>query len=230
MHSSQSMLRITKKTMTGLILLAALSVMTSAAGINAYLTASDTATNTFTIGNVSIELLEDHWDPSQAAGMRPGKELAKDPRVVNTGNNSCFVFLDIEIPKKEIYTYNSGEGQDPADPNAHAREPLAVTELFSLPDANSGWTLADTDDSAEDKTVYRYAYGSPSQMTVLGSGASTPTLFDKVKYCYAVEGQGLDTDTITINVRAYAIQTGDITGSDASDPETILNIIEREVQ
>lgn len=211
--------------MTALVLLAALAVLTSAAGISAYLTATDSGSNTFTLGDVAIDLQEENWDPSLASDMRPGKVLTKDPKVENTGTNPCFAFIQVDVPKKDIYTYDPSAGQDLDDLHAHARNPLAVTELFTLPEPNSGWTLISTDTSAADKNTYVYAYGNSSQMTTLAKGASTPTVFDSVQYCYAVEGQGLDTEILTINVKAYGIQTTDITLNDKTDPASIWNVI-----
>ncbi len=83
------------------ILLVALSLCLVAvlAGTTlAYLTAKDSATNTFTVGNVAIDLTEPQWDAAgsqDAPEVYPGEALAKDPTVTNTGKNPCFVRVEV---------------------------------------------------------------------------------------------------------------------------------------
>ena len=89
-------------------------------GIFAYLTAKDSATNTFTIGNVDILLYEDDWYdhdsyadtgtktilndenendiPDFAENIVPGQKIAKAPYVENTGRNEAWVYLVVSIP------------------------------------------------------------------------------------------------------------------------------------
>ena len=85
-----------------IILLAALLVMVAILGVGgtlAYFTAEDEATNTFTVGNVKIELTEPNWDATgkaEAENVYPGQVLPKDPTVKNTGNNPCYVRVAVE--------------------------------------------------------------------------------------------------------------------------------------
>lgn len=68
-------------------------------GTLAYFTDNDKATNTFTVGNVSIELTEPNWEGSgsqDAPEVYPGEPLAKDPTVKNDGANPCFVRIKVE--------------------------------------------------------------------------------------------------------------------------------------
>ena len=65
----------------------------------AYFTDTDEATNTFTVGNVSIDLIEPNWDESgskDAPEVYPGEALAKDPTVTNDGANPCFVCISVK--------------------------------------------------------------------------------------------------------------------------------------
>lgn len=69
----------------------------------AYFSATDDATNTFTVGNVQIELTEPAWTDEgggldNAADVYPGEALAKDPTVENTGVNPCMVRIKVEWP------------------------------------------------------------------------------------------------------------------------------------
>ena len=68
-------------------------------GTLAYFTDTDKATNTFTVGNVKIELTEPKWEEAgkeDAPEVYPGEPLAKDPTVTNTGANPCFVRIKVE--------------------------------------------------------------------------------------------------------------------------------------
>lgn len=67
-------------------------------GTLAYFTDTKTATNTFTVGNVKIELTEPGWEGSgktDAPEVYPGEPLKKDPTVKNTGSNPCFVRIKV---------------------------------------------------------------------------------------------------------------------------------------
>ena len=67
-------------------------------GTLAYFTAEDSETNTFTVGNVAIDLTEPGWEAAgeeEAKGAYPGEPLAKDPTVENTGDNPCFVRIEV---------------------------------------------------------------------------------------------------------------------------------------
>ncbi len=80
-----------------IILLAALLVMVAILGVGgtlAYFTAEDSATNTFTVGNVKIELTEPNWE--EAEDVYPGQVLPKDPKVTNVGTNPCYVRIAVE--------------------------------------------------------------------------------------------------------------------------------------
>ena len=44
---------------------------------------SVTRTNTFTIGNVSIDLDEPEWDPDNGKDLLPGSTVSKNPIVTN---------------------------------------------------------------------------------------------------------------------------------------------------
>lgn len=67
-------------------------------GTIAYFTDSDAATNTFTVGNVDIDLTEPKWDEKgkeDAPEVYPTEALAKDPTVTNVGANPCFVRVSV---------------------------------------------------------------------------------------------------------------------------------------
>ena len=82
-----------KKKILVACLCVALAVLTIAGTTLAYLTSKDTVTNTFTVGNVKIELKETTTDYK----MIPGQAIAKDPKVtVKDGSEACWLFIKIE--------------------------------------------------------------------------------------------------------------------------------------
>lgn len=89
-----------KKKIVSLVLVAALAFTALVGTTLAYFTDNDdNAKNTFTVGNVEIELTEPKWDASgseDAPEVYPGEALAKDPTVKNIGANPCFVRVKVD--------------------------------------------------------------------------------------------------------------------------------------
>lgn len=185
-------------------------------GISAYFTDADTATNTFTVGKVSMDLQEPAWT-EEPEDITPNQEFAKDPQILNNGVNDEFVFTTVSIPYANIKTAE-------LDGTVKA---AANTELYSLLDANGevgindGWVLMgylDDNNEVSDNIVYRtdgtvvhlYAYGSASEMTALEADDTTAPVFSAVRFCNAVEDEGLEGDELNIVIDAYAIQTTNI--------------------
>ncbi|CAB1241187.1 conserved protein of unknown function [Ruminococcaceae bacterium BL-6] len=68
----------------------------------AYLTDQKEATNTITVGDVKIELLEPGFPTGSPPSMEPGMKQAKDPYLENTGSNPAYVRLRVDIPTATI--------------------------------------------------------------------------------------------------------------------------------
>lgn len=86
-----------KKIATGALLVAFGATAVTGATL-AYFTDTDQADNTFTVGNVSIDLTEPSWEGSgsvDAPEAYPGEALAKDPTVTNDGANPAFVRIAV---------------------------------------------------------------------------------------------------------------------------------------
>lgn len=116
-----------KKKILALCLVVALAATAIIGGTLAYFTDGDEATNTFTVGNVSIDLIESklsrdggensptddaikadaetYMDYLAEAGknMVPGRTVAKCPYVINTGRNDAYIRIRILIP---VNTYD----------------------------------------------------------------------------------------------------------------------------
>ena len=86
---------ITKK---NVIIAAALVMMLVIGTAIAYFTDMGSVTNSFTVGNIDIELEEPNWDPDAAKDITPMMEIAKDPQIENIGANPAYVFAVVTIP------------------------------------------------------------------------------------------------------------------------------------
>ena len=108
-----------KKTIIAAVVLLLVVVV---GGAIAYFTDSDEKTNTFTIGNVDISLIEPDWVttdtnpangvPDAAENLMPGQTVPKNPKINNDSTkNPAFVFAKVVIPcttettPQEIFTY-----------------------------------------------------------------------------------------------------------------------------
>ena len=104
------------------IALAAVITALAAGGTAAYLTDFETATNSFTVGKVDIDLDEPNWKPEDNTDLVPTQVIRKDPYVANKGVNEAFVYLEVSVPVRNVITV-AKDG---------TRNALAKTELFSF--------------------------------------------------------------------------------------------------
>ena len=178
-------------------------------GAIAYFTDTETKTNTFTIGNVDIELKEDAYDAlteAQRQNLMPGQEVAKDPIIKNISTaNKAYVFAKVEAPCSTDTT---------------------AKEAFDI-EINDGWYLMTDGTCASGKVTRIYAYGSASAMTELAAGASAPVLFKNSKVVVNEDIDGTETGlgfkeneekNLNIVVTAYGIQ---VDGLGATTPTAV---------
>lgn len=183
-----------KKKIISLCLVTALFVLVTTGASLAYFTDKDAKTNTFTLGNVDIELNEEQWAQPNAAV--PDVEYAKDPVVKNIGKNDAWIRVDVTLSDAGAFT-------DAA--RAHQITDLAT--IFAGHDETK-WTLAGTPlyDQEADTLTYSYYYN-----TVLTAGVSTDPLFTSVRIPAAFSNDDMTAigEDFTIDVTAHAIQTAD---------------------
>lgn len=93
-----------KKKLLALGMVAAMATTAVVGGTLAYFTDSDTATNTFTVGGVEIDLVEkdkegNTWTETE---LMPGEgnAVVKDVTVKNVGPNDAFMWAEIWIPSE----------------------------------------------------------------------------------------------------------------------------------
>lgn len=185
-------------------------------GAMAYFTDTDTATNEFTVGKVSIDLTEPGWVPPE--NITPNQEITKDPKITNDGVNSAYVFLQVKVPTKSVITANE-DGTKNAE---------AVKELFTY-QVKEGWTEINTaaDETIGGQTykVHTYVWGTAEACTALDKGVTTSSsLFDSIKFINVIEGEGLEETQLDVIVDAYGIQTTDING-DKTKPVDVWAVL-----
>lgn len=82
-----------------LIAAIASACLTAALGVGItlayYTSVSEAAVNTFTVGNVNIDLLEPDWKPEDGRNLMPGAEVAKNPFITNIGASAGYMMLKV---------------------------------------------------------------------------------------------------------------------------------------
>lgn len=231
MKGEMNMLKKNKKNFV--IALALIAIM-AIGGIAAYFTSTDQATNTWTVGKIKIDLTEPQYDENneeEAKNMTPNKEIHKDPQITNTGNNSAYVFMKVTIPKANVMVAN----QD------GTRQQAEVQELFDY-QWNDGWYVVSVDESEAKYNTYVVAYASKDACTSLAENAKTPVLFKNaagnqidtpnevgiITFKNVIEGQGLEETVLTIDVKAFAIQTADLGTENVTSPSEVWSILSKQ--
>ena len=159
-------------------------------GAVAYFTDTETATNTFTIGDVDIELKEDAWNAANAQDLMPGMTVAKDPTVNNVGPNPAYVFVKVDAP------CTTGDG---------------AKELFEYSVDTTKWTEVETAACTDGAAKHVYFYTQPVQ-----PNGTTGALFSQVVVTSLTGNEaGLDGDKNMV-VTAYAIQSQGLTDTTPS--------------
>lgn len=170
-------------------------------GIVAYFTDTDTATNTFTLGSIDIEVVEENWNENNAKNIVPLQSITKDPKIENKGKSSAYVFAEVVVP----YVNATLEGETEA----------SDIDLFEY-EVKTGWVQVGSAVKKEaDKTnTYIYAYVGTTNtdtMEALAASASTPTLFDSIKmknvHESTPESSTIQNSTKVVDVKGYGIQS-----------------------
>ena len=181
-----------------LLLIAALLIT----GALAFLTATDSKTNVFTIGNVDINLYEDDWYdhdsgdilddennngvPDFAEDIVPGQEIDKAPYVENTGSNEAWVYMTVSVP-----TADRADLENPGTLNKVINENVSGVQIqvnaYAIQDKYDGKTTA-----REVWDAYVGTSGEPAAIDYTGMfGEATIPTNDRVELFEII---GLDVD------------------------------------
>lgn len=161
-------------------------------GISAYLSDADTATNTFTVGEVKIDTTEPNFPGNgsdEVSDLNSLEKVKKDPQIKNTGKNKAIVFIQVDIPMAQVITadytglrLNNGEKVN--------------TELFNyriadwLETQNDGFNSINEDEGEWTQLIMRDRFGGPNlepaDKADAGSNLMFPTAKDpKARYVSA---------------------------------------------
>lgn len=190
-----------KKKIVTVCLVVALLAVCAIGGSLAYFTDTDNATNTFTVGNVDIQLTEPSWNPAVSHIADPGVAVAKDPVVTNVGANDAWIRVNVTISDATAFSTAM---------NKHGLNDLG--EIFGNHD-ESKWTLASKGNIVNDTLTYSYYYYRPLLAKDGDNVDATEALFDSVTI--PAEFTSADMEAIgsdfTITVKADAIQANGFT-------------------
>lgn len=193
---------------------AVLLVVASVLGTMAYLTSSDTVTNTFTVGKVNIDLDEAKVDKNGVVvspeervkantyHLLPGHEYVKDPTVtVKAGSEESYVRM--------IVTINEQSDLDAI----FAPNGLPLSDFFG--GVSSEWTLYGEKENADDTRSYEFRYketvAAPDGDVVLDD------LFETINVPGEITKEQLETiSDLKIEVEAHAIQADGFADADAA--------------
>lgn len=189
-----------------LTLCAVLLVAASMLGTMAYLTDNKTVTNTFTVGQVKIELDEAKANPDgslvenadrvkgNSYKLLPGHTYNKDPMVtVLNGSEASYVKMTVTFSKaNELDAIFAPNGAD-------------LINIFNGYDSANWIYKGNTKDAAADTRTYEFWYketvGAPTADVALDA------LFDSITVPGTITNEQLATiEGMTITVNAYAIQ------------------------
>lgn len=195
---------------------ALLLVAASVFGTMAYLTSTDTVTNTFTVGKVNIKLDEAKANPdgslvegaarvkANSYKLLPGHTYNKDPMVtVLSGSESSYVKMTVTFSKaNELDAIFAPDGAN-------------LTSIFNGYDAANWTAKGNTKDVTANTRTYEFWYkeavGAPTGDVALDA------LFDSITVPGEITKEQLATiEGMTITVNAYAIQADGFANADAA--------------
>lgn len=175
---------------------AVLAVLT-VGGIYAYLTFTQSVTNTFTVGSVSATLTEPEWDAAadEHSDIYPTKKFVKDPTItIGEGSNDAVVFMEVTYPVQEVVTANADGSKNAA----------VDTQLFTPGTLGDGWTELSAKETTGEGTVTK-VYGLNKEL----AAGEDSTLFEEITFANVVEGEV--SGSLDVVVKADIIQAGGMT-------------------
>lgn len=202
-----------KKKVLAMCLVVALAATAIIGGTLAYFTDNAVAENTFTVGNVDIELTEPNWDDhgaDEADTVYPGEPLDKDPTVENTGANPCFVRVSVSNLKQ------FGEKGD-------------IVYLTNWVEGALGAGWADGGDGYFYWTKPLIVAGTEDESWNAGLVSKTTPLFDQIKMPTGLTGNET-TQPIVVTAQAVQAQgaapswSNDVNGQHAVKNMTLAEI------
>lgn len=187
-----------KKKLVTVCLVACMAVTAVAGGTLAYFTDAKDKTNTFTVGNVTIELTEPNWGKDQGEDytgkLVPGGEpIAKDPTITLADDSEdAWVFAEVKVGEDLMNLMRSTN----VDGNNQAK----FEDWLGDTPIEEGWTCIDSDNLV-------YAYNT----ALSNEGTKVVTLFDEIKAPDNLDSEMIEAcvgenPDMTITITAKALQ------------------------
>lgn len=189
--------------MVGAVALVGVSIM----GTMAYLTSTDKVVNTFTVGNVQINLDEAKANPdgtlystvnervkANSYKLLPGHTYNKDPMVtVLEGSENSYVKMTVTFSKAaELDAIFAPDGAD-------------MTSIFNGYNSNNWTYKGNTEDTQANTRTYEFWYKETVEAPT--ADVALDALFDSITVPGTITNAQLATiEGMTITVNAYAIQ------------------------
>lgn len=198
-----------------LTLCAVLLVAATIFGTMAYLTSTDTVTNTFTVGKVNIKLDEAQANPdgtlvegaervkANSYKLLPGHTYSKDPMVtVLSGSEFSYVKMTVTFSKaNELDAIFAPDGAN-------------LTSIFNGYDA-ANWIAKGNTKGADNTRTYEFWY--KEAVAAPTADVALDALFDSITVPGEITNEQLATiERMTITVNAYAIQADGFADADAA--------------
>ena len=196
---------------------AVLLVCISVGATVAYLTSTDTVTNTFTVGNIQIKLDEAEANPdgslvenadrvkANSYKLLPGHTYNKDPMVtVLSGSESAYIKMTVTFSKANELDaiFASVGGAD-------------LTSIFNGYDSANWIYKGNTKDSEKSTRTYEFWY--KEAVSAPNADVALDALFDSITVPGTITNEQLATiKDMTITVNAYAIQADGFADADAA--------------
>lgn len=161
----------------------------------AYLTDSEAHTNTFTYGDVHLDLVETNWNKTASFKMVPNRTIQKNPKAINTGKEPEWVIIKVDMPYVPSgIVVNKSTGK----PKAAANTPAFLMNTVNP----ASWQLLNNGpvfNSSNKIATYVYGY-----KTTLSASASTTELFTTVTLDNFLDGTTFNSSDIVVT--AYGVQ------------------------
>lgn len=196
---------------------AVMLVVGSIAGTMAYLTSTDTVTNTFTVGNVQIKLDEAKANEdgtlydngatrvdANSYKLLPGHTYKKDPMVtVLSGSESSYVKMTVTFSKAaELDKIFAPTGAN-------------MISIFKGYDSTNWIYKGNTEDTEKNTRTYEFWYKEP--VAAPNGDVALDALFDNITVPGTITNAQLATiEGMTITVNAYAIQADGFANAEAA--------------
>ena len=205
-----------KKKVILTVLCAVLLVVGSVLGTMAYLTSSDKAVNTFTVGNVAITLDEAKANPdgslvanadsvkANSYKLIPGHTYNKDPMVtVKKGSETSYVKMTVTFSKAaELDAIFAPNGAD-------------MTSIFNGYNENNWIYKSVSKDTAANTRTYEFWY--KEAVAAPDADVALDALFDSITVPGTITNTQLASiKDMTITVNGYAIQADGFANADAA--------------